>query len=137
MENNVLGVSPEEFEVIIKLMDADDVIELATYLNLSWRKTQNKSINRMWATVAIKEHLFPEFQEEKKKTAKKSKKKETAKEKKGKKQKSPWAKFSYEQLERAAKERNLTWTITKNPGINKMWVIHALKKAGVDPSELE
>jgi hypothetical protein len=44
-----------------------------------------------------------------------------------------WKGFDYEDLKKIAQHHNLTWRETPNRKINTMWVIDALKKAGIQP----
>jgi hypothetical protein len=103
----------EEFAVVMKGMSGEEVITLAKELNLEWTENDNKGINRMRASMALREHFFPG-------------------QKRPKAPKSPWKKFEYKELEKIAKENNLTWTQTEDEKINRMWVIHALKEAEVE-----
>jgi hypothetical protein len=44
-----------------------------------------------------------------------------------------WKGFTYSQLKSIAETHNLSWRETPNERINVMWVIDALKKAGIEP----
>jgi hypothetical protein len=103
----------EEFAMVMKGMSGTEVVGLAKDLGLEWTENENKGINRMRASMALREHFFPG-------------------QRRPKAPKSPWKKFEYSELEKIAKENDLTWTQTEDEKINRMWVIHALKEAGVE-----
>lgn len=47
-----------------------------------------------------------------------------------------WKGYDYETLKQIALSYNLEWRETENERINKMWVIAALKQAGIEPPEI-
>jgi hypothetical protein len=103
----------EEFAMVMKNMAGEEVISLAKELELEWKEDKNKGINRMRASMALREHFFPG-------------------QRRPKAPKSPWKKFEYKELEKIANENELVWTKTEDEKINRMWVIHALKEANVE-----
>lgn len=44
-----------------------------------------------------------------------------------------WKGFDYDDLKKIAQHHNLSWRETQSNKINLMWVIDALKKAGIEP----
>lgn len=106
--------SIDEFVETMKGMSGEEVIELAQGLNLEWNENANKGINRMRASIALREHFFPG-------------------QRRPSGPKSPWKKVPYSEIEAIAKANDLQWTITEDEKINRMWAIHALNKAGITP----
>lgn len=106
--------SIDEFVETMKGMSGEEVIELAQGLELEWNENANKGINRMRASIALREHFFPG-------------------QRRPSGPKSPWKKVPYSEIEAIAKANDLQWTITEDEKINRMWAIHALNKAGITP----
>lgn len=102
----------EEFIEVMKGMSGEEVIELAQSLGVTWNEHSHKGINRMRASMAMREKYFPG-------------------QKRPKIEKSSWRNIPYKDLEALALQNNLTWTVTADEKINRMWVIDALKKAGI------
>ena len=102
----------EEFIEVMKGMSGEEVIELAQSLGVTWNEHSHKGINRMRASMALREKYFPG-------------------QKRPKIEKSSWRNIPYKDLEALALQNNLTWTVTADEKINRMWVIDALKKAGI------
>lgn len=106
--------SIEEFVEAMKGMSGEEVIQLAVGLELEWKENTNKGINRMRASMALREHFFPG-------------------QRRPSGPKSPWKKVPYNEIEALAKVNNVQYTVTEDEKINRMWAIHALNKAGITP----
>lgn len=98
----------------IEEMDEKQVVTLAKQLNVTWNEDSHSGINRMRACMAIRKAMFPG-------------------QKRPKKSKSPYVGLTLAELRELAEEHNLTWRQSDNERIEKMWLVHALKQAGVTP----
>ena len=103
----------EEMLSTLKGLSADDVINLAKALGVEWKEHSHVGINRMRATMAMRQTFFP-GQRRKRKPQ-------------------PWKKVPYEEMVKIAKEHGLKWKQTKDERINRMHLTVALEKAGIQP----
>lgn len=106
----------EELAQDLKARSAEEVITMAKNLGLSWREDAHVGINRMRAAMEIRKALFPG-------------------ERRPRPPKSGWKNFSYEEMVAIAKKHKLTFKETIDDKINRMWVIKALKDAGITPPQ--
>lgn len=106
----------ESLWVDIEEMDEKQVVALAKQLNVTWKEDAHSGINRMRACMAIRNAMFPG-------------------QKRPKKAKSPYLGVPIAELRELAKAHNLTWRQSDNERIEKMWLVHALKEAGVTPKK--
>ena len=102
-----------DWAVDMKKMDAEEVIDLAKGLNLTWEAHEQPRINRMRVVMALREALFPG-------------------EKRPKVRKSAWHGIPNEEIEALAKENDLKYAKSDDPKITRMHVIKALKDAGIE-----
>lgn len=106
--------SLEEMFKTLKGMSANDVIELAKALGVEWKECPHHvGINRMRASMAMREKFFP-GQRRKRKPQ-------------------PWKKVPYEEMVKIAQEHGIKWKQTKDKRINRMHLTVALQKAGIEP----
>lgn len=102
-----------EFSEVMKSLGGKKIVALAKKLDLEWTEHEKLSVQTMRASIALRKHFFPGQRRPKRK-------------------KSPWKRIPYQDLKKLALENNLTWTETEDERINRMWVINALKRAGVE-----
>lgn len=60
---------------------------------------------------------------------------EIIEDKKAKEDGPSWKGFAYDDLKKIADHHGLSYRVTPNPKINQMWIIDALKKAGIEPPQ--
>lgn len=106
----------ESLWIDIEEMDEKQVATLAKQLNITWKEDAHSGINRMRACMAIRNAMFPG-------------------QKRPKKAKSPYRGVPIAELRELAKAHNLAWRQSDNEHIEKMWLVHALKEAGVTPKQ--
>lgn len=110
--------SVEEIKEMIKSLPSDGVYAWAEDLGLEIPDFEHEGIKRMRAAMAIKEYYFPTPKKEKAPTT------------------SPWINYSTAELEKLVKSNKLkARKVENNDAIKRMWLIKALKDAGVEPTK--
>jgi len=110
--------SVEEIKEMIKALDNVAVYAWAEDLGLEIPEFEHEGIKRMRVAMAIKEFYFPTPKKEKAPTT------------------SPWADYTTAELEKLAKSNKLKFRkVENNDSIKRMWIIKALKDAGVQATK--
>ena len=108
----------EEIKEMIKSLPNDGVYAWAEDLGLEVPDFEHEGIKRMRTAMAIKEYYFPTPKKEKAPTT------------------SPWINYSTAELEKLVKSNKLkARKVENNDSIKRMWLIKALKDAGVEPNK--
>lgn len=117
-EDEVEFESVEEIKEMIKSLPSDGVYAWAEDLGLEIPEFEHEGIKRMRTAMAIKEYYFPTPKKEKAQTT------------------SPWINYSTAELEKLVKSNKLKARKVENhDSIKRMWLIKALKDAGVEPTK--
>ena len=110
--------SVEEIKEMIKSLPNDGVYAWAENLGLEIPDFEHEGIKRMRTAMAIKEYYFPTPKKEKAPTT------------------SPWINYSTSELEKLVKSNKLkARKVETNDSIKRMWLIKALKDAGIEPTK--
>ena len=108
----------EEIKEMIKSLPNDGVYAWAEDLGLEVPDFEHEGIKRMRVAMLIKEYYFPTPKKEKAPTT------------------SPWADYTTSELEKLVKSNKLkARKVENNDSIKRMWLIKALKDAGVEPNK--
>ena len=108
----------EEIKEMIKSLPNDGVYAWAEDLGLEVPDFEHEGIKRMRVAMLIKDYYFPTPKKEKAQTT------------------SPWINYSTSELEKLVKSNKLkARKVENNDAIKRMWLIKALKDAGVEPTK--
>ena len=112
-----------ELKTVISSMPNKDLVDWATQLGIELKQYDNESVMRMRTAVALKNHFFPSKKESKKES----------KEGKLSSSRSPYADIPTKELKKLAKDNKVAYReVGSNECIQRMWLIKALKDAGVE-----
>lgn len=119
VQSKVSQMTIIEFNDYIKHFSLEALIQMAETAGVkTWEDIDNEPIRKMRLLMEIKGHYFPN-------------------DKTPVKPNSCWKKNSLEELLELAQEHDLTFKASNDPKIQRMWVIMALKEAGLTPDDLK
>lgn len=119
VQSKVSQMTIIEFNDYIKHFSLEALIQMAETAGVkTWEDIDNEPIRKMRLLMEIKGHYFPN-------------------DKTPVKPNSCWKKNTLEELLELAQEHNLTFKASNDSKIQRMWVIMALKEAGLTPDDLK
>lgn len=119
VQSKVSQMTIIEFNDYIKHFSLEALIQMAETAGVkTWEDIDNEPIRKMRLLMEIKGHYFPN-------------------DKTPVKPNSCWKKNTLEELLELAQEHDLTFKASNDPKIQRMWVIMALKEAGLTPDDLK
>lgn len=119
VQSKVSQMTIIEFNDYIKHFTLEALIQMAETAGVkTWEDIENEPIRKMRLLMEIKSHYFPN-------------------DKTPVKPNSCWKKNTLEELLELAQEHDLTFKASNDAKIQRMWVIMALKEAGLTPDDLK
>lgn len=121
VERDVVDMDREAFSRAISHFTVEALAAMVRNAGLPkvWERVRNQGIRKMRLIMALKMAYFPDDYPPKKVLPP-----------------HPWRGIPTNDLVQKANERGITWATDRNWGINRMRLIMALKKAGIQPSDI-
>ena len=120
IEREVVDMTRHSFGTELSKLDMDSLIKMAKNVNVNlWEKMTNISIRRMRLVMELKEAYFPTNTPRITPPP------------------TPWKGIPFDKLAQKAKDNGITWATDNHPNINRMRLIMALKKNGIQASDVE
>lgn len=121
IEKEVVDMDCDSFRLELSKLDMDSIIKMAKNAGIEklWEHLTNKPIRRMRLIMELKEVYFPTNTH------------------KVTKPPTPWKGISFDKLAKIAQDKGIIWAKDNHPNINRMRLIMALKKNGIQASDVE